>query len=67
MSLKTIIEAQGRKQSWIAREIGISEDALSRIVLGKQKLPLDKAEPLATVLGISVIELIRAIPTQEPA
>lgn len=61
MSLKQIIKAQGRTQRWIARELGISEDTFSRMLLEKQPFPADKVEPLAVLLGIPTLDVLHAV------
>ena len=59
MSLKTIIERQGRKQSWVAEQIGMPRTTLHSILNNGDKLPIDKIEPLARALGLSVEDIVR--------
>ncbi len=61
MSLKTIIDAQGRKQSWIADKLGIPPSTFHAIVHDKAKLPADQVVPLAALLGISAKAVLEAV------
>ena len=61
MTLQDIIAAQGRKQSWIADKLGIPHGSFSQIVRGRQRMPTDKIEPMAQLLGVPVIDVLRAV------
>ena len=61
MKLKQIIREQGRTQRWVASELGIHEDALSRMLTEKQAFPVDKVQSLADLLGMPVIEVLQAV------
>ncbi len=51
--LGEILEAEGRKQSWLAEQIGIDTGTLSRYVNGLH-VPQDRREAIAEALGRDV-------------
>lgn len=59
MSLKQIIKDQGRTQRWVAMNLEIPEDTMSRILADKQALPLEKIAPLAALLGLTIEDIVR--------
>lgn len=61
MDLKTIISERGLKQGWIARQIGLTDNQFSRIVLGLSPVHPSLVGPLAKTLSITRAELVRAI------
>lgn len=61
MSLKDIIAAQGRRQNWVAEQLGIPEGAFSKMVRGMQQVPARKIEPLAQLLGVPLVDVLHAI------
>lgn len=55
--MKAILEDEGRRQSWLARRVGIDQGDLSRIV-NRGLIPnADVMEGIADALGRSVEEL----------
>jgi len=50
-SLATVLEAQGRKRSWLARELGVSESLISKISLGQRSAKPELARRIADKLG----------------
>ena len=61
MSLQEMIRTRGLKQGWIARQIGLSESAFSRILNGFVALPHEKHGPLAHLLRLRPAELDRQL------
>jgi plasmid maintenance system antidote protein VapI len=53
MDIKTLIRQRGYRQHWVAEQIGLTEQDLSKIVTGRKICPDDKIEPLAKVLGVA--------------
>lgn len=51
-ALEDTIKAQGRHQRWLARQIGISESHLSRVVAGERTLPEEQANRIAELLMV---------------
>ncbi len=51
-ALGKTLESQGRHQRWLARQIGVSESHLSRVIAGERPLPQSQAEQVARVLAI---------------
>lgn len=57
--LRAVLEAEGRKQSWLAAKVGIDAADLSRIVKGMPVSPAQEAA-IAVALGHPVLELFPA-------
>jgi transcriptional regulator with XRE-family HTH domain len=55
--LKILLTRTGRRQYQIAREAGLSENELSRIVRGRRSPTPDERKKLALVLGVAEPEL----------
>jgi len=55
--LKLCMAQTGRRQYEIAREIGLTENELSRIVRGRRSATADERRRLAMVLGVPEPEL----------
>jgi transcriptional regulator with XRE-family HTH domain len=55
--LKIFLAQTGRRQYQIAREAGLSENELSRIVRGRRSPTPDERKKLALVLGVAEPEL----------
>ena len=51
-SLGAVIEAQGRKQSWLAQRVGISQGYVSKIVAGTKTVDRPLGERIAVALGV---------------
>lgn len=51
--LKAAIEASGMKQKFIAEKVGISEQALSAMLKGTQKIDVDTFFAIAVVLRMT--------------
>ena len=50
--LAAILKSQGRHQRWLAKQIGVHESYLSRVVSGEKTLSQSKAEQVAALLGV---------------
>jgi len=57
LKLKNIIKNSGKTQGQIAKEVGISEARLSRIIHGYTKPRKSEEEALAKVLGLLTIDI----------
>jgi transcriptional regulator with XRE-family HTH domain len=55
--LKLCLSQTGRRQYQIAREIGLTENELSRIVRGRRSATADERRRLSLVLGVEEPEL----------
>ena len=55
MRIKEILKEQGRTLNWLADELGVSRQALSRQVGGK--LLVETAEKIASVLNVPLWQL----------
>jgi hypothetical protein len=55
--LKLCLAQTGRRQYQIAREVGLTENELSRFVRGRRSATADERRRLALVLGVSEPEL----------
>lgn len=47
-----ILEAQGRRQDWLAEQIGCSQSLVSKIKYGQRPIPTWFAERAAAVMGL---------------
>ena len=52
--IKPVLVRQGRKQRWIAEQIGFTEAHVSNIIRGKRTIDGVRAEKIAHLLGESV-------------
>lgn len=52
--LARLVREQGRKKGWIAGEIGIGYERLSRILSGEREMTLVEASRAALALGVSI-------------
>lgn len=52
--LQTVLREQGRNQRWLARQIGISEFQLSRMLHGHIATPEAVQQACASALGVPV-------------
>jgi transcriptional regulator with XRE-family HTH domain len=55
--LKAFLAQTGRRQYEIAREVGLTENELSRIVRGRRSATADERRRLALALGVAEPEL----------
>lgn len=56
-SLKKAVEDSGYKQNFIAEKVGVSEQALSAILNGRQKIDVDTFFGIASVLRMTPDQL----------
>lgn len=58
--ITTMIEASGRQQAEIARDVGFDKpNVITMIKQGKTKLPLNKIGKMAMALGVDAVHLFR--------
>ena len=58
---RTLLNERGLKQGWVARQIGLSLYQISAIAHGRVKLPADRLEPLAALLRVEPIDLMKCM------
>src|SRR3954447_16314221 len=51
-NLAAVLEAQGRKQSWLAERLGVSKPLLCLIVSGTRMVDRARGDQIATALGV---------------
>lgn len=51
-NIRAVLDAQGRRQDWLADQVGISDALLSMAINGKRTLGAGVAKRIATVLGV---------------
>ena len=51
-NLAAVLEAQGRKQSWLAERLGVSKPLLCLIIGGVKTVDLPRGQQIADVLGV---------------
>lgn len=58
--IETMIEASGRQQAEIARDVGFDKpNVITMIKQGKTKLPLNKIGKMAQALGVDAVHLFK--------
>jgi transcriptional regulator with XRE-family HTH domain len=62
--LKVCLSQSGKRQYQIAREVGLTENELSRIVRGRRPATAEERKCLALVLGVAERELFGVDPPQ---
>lgn len=64
------LESQGETQSFFAERMGISKQVMSKIVNGKKAINIDEIAKIASIIGVTVDEILRPKETpqviQEP-
>jgi transcriptional regulator with XRE-family HTH domain len=50
--IKPILAAQGRRQDWLAAQVGVSQTLISRLLSGKRTVDVDTAKRIANVLQV---------------
>ena len=55
-NLEEILDKQGRKKSWLAEQVGVEPNTISRIIKGAEP-KLTNAYKIAEVLGVSVYDI----------
>lgn len=58
--VRRAIVSQGRKFSWVAKRVGISQGHLTRILAGERPLSAAQAQLLADALGLPVEYILPA-------
>lgn len=71
--LAAIMQAQGRRQTWLAGQVGVSVGMINHILKGRKPLTPALAERIAVALGLPLFILARdihgaeqSIPVKEP-
>lgn len=49
--LGAVLKAQGRRQDWLAAQLGLSQSQVSRIIAGTQTIDAERAKRTALLLG----------------
>lgn len=50
--LAAVLKSQGRHQRWLAKQLGLHESYLSRVISGEKTLSIEQAERAASLLGV---------------
>lgn len=50
--LKSVLSAQGRKQTWLAKQAGVSQRLISYLLTGERTASAEVAERIALALGV---------------
>ena len=56
-NLKNILQSRGLKQSWLAEQIGVSSEIMSRLCNGKTLPSLRLAQKIALFLDVRIDEI----------
>lgn len=59
--IKTYLQREGRKRSWLVEQLGISASLLDRMVTGYVPTDPELVEKLRKILGCSKTELVLAV------
>jgi transcriptional regulator with XRE-family HTH domain len=54
----TVLAEQGRRQDWLAEQVGVSGAALNRWIKGRRTIDRATAERIAAVLDVDLLLLI---------
>jgi DNA-binding Xre family transcriptional regulator len=58
--LRDVLEAQGRSQTWLAAEVGISQSQMSKHLRGERTLNLDQLDAICHALGLHLHDVVQA-------
>jgi transcriptional regulator with XRE-family HTH domain len=58
-NVRAAMQRKGLTQARVGAELGLSQDAISRRLLGKAQFKVPELRALAELLGVSVTSLIR--------
>ncbi len=58
VKIKEVLKAQGRTQTWLATQIGMSDNGLSNLVTGQTTPSLQRVFQIAEALDVPVCELL---------
>lgn len=53
-ALGRLIREQGRLKGWVAEQLGIGPERLSRLISGERELTLREAARLAEIFGVEI-------------
>lgn len=53
--VRAVILAQGRRQDWVARRVGVSTALISLVLHGKRTVSADVAQKIADVLQVPLL------------
>jgi plasmid maintenance system antidote protein VapI len=62
-----LLDQQGRKQRWLAAQVGVSESHLSRVISGERLISRESAERIAAALDTSLFLLFEFMGESEMA
>ena len=51
--LARVLESQGRRASWVARQLGVHRNTMSRWVNGREPIPAARITQIASLLGVA--------------
>lgn len=58
-AIRLLLAARDRRQTWLAKELGVSPFWLSRRMLGEITFDVDDLDRISTVFGITIDELLQ--------
>lgn len=53
-----VLRAQGRRQDWLAHQLGVSAAALNRWIKGHRQIDVETARRIADILGVPLFLLV---------
>jgi len=56
-NLGKLLESEGLKQSWIARQLGVSKSLMSKVVSGDRSVDQASAEQISFLVGVPLFLL----------
>lgn len=65
-SIQTILSLQGKTQQFLAEELGISKQVMSKIISGAKAINVEEISKIAAVLNVSIDKLLVVEAVQEP-
>lgn len=57
-AIDRLCRAQGRRKGWLAGQLGIGPERLSRLISGERRLTLEEAAKLAAIFGVEITEFL---------
>ncbi len=59
-ALARLIREQGRLKGWVAEQLGIPPERLSRLISGERELKVSEAARLAEIFGVGIETFVPA-------
>ncbi len=52
ITIKTVLDQQGRRQDWLANQVGVSPATVNRWMKGTRTVDIERARRIAVILGV---------------